>query len=79
MGGGKHATERGLWHFEDFEVDEKQAVEERQGLGRKVAEVAGIHWDDPMQITPIESPQLQDERFWQVDLMKEFYVVDKPE
>ena len=60
-------------------MDEKQAVEERQGLGRKVAEVAGIHWDDPMQITPIESLQLQDERFWQVDLMKEFYVVDKPE
>ena len=79
MGGGKPATERGLWHFEDFEVDKKLVVEERQGLGRKVAEVAGIHWDDPMQITPIESPQLQDERFWQVDLMKEFYVVDKPE
>ena len=56
MGGGKPATERGLWHFEDFEEDERQAVEERQGLlGRKVAEVAGIHWDDPMQITPIES------------------------
>ena len=60
-------------------MDKKLAVEETQGLGRKVAEVAGIHWDDPMQITPIESPQLQDKRFWQVDLMKEFYVVDRPE
>ena len=44
-----------------------------------MAEVAGIHWDDPIQIIHIESPQLQDERFWQVDLMKGFYVVDKPE
>ena len=60
-------------------MDKKLAVEERQGLGRKVAEVAGIHLGDSMQITLIESPQLQDERFWQVDLMKEFYVVDKPE
>ena len=60
-------------------MDEKLAVEERQGLGRKVAEVAGIHWDDRMQITPIESPQLQDARIWQVDLMKVIYVVDKSE
>ena len=48
-------------------VDEKLAIEERQDLGRKVAEVASVHWDDPMQITPIESPvQLQEEGFWQV-------------
>ena len=58
-------------------MDKKLAVEERQGLGRKVAEVAGIHWDDPMQITPIESPQLQEEGFWQVDVMKEFFIVDE--
>ena len=44
-------------------VGEKLALEERQGLGREVPEVAGIHWDDPMQITPIESPQLQNEGF----------------
>ena len=47
-------------------VDEKLAIEERQALGRKVAEIASTHWDDPMQLTPIESPQQQEEGLWQV-------------
>ena len=47
-------------------VDEKLAIEERQALGRKVAEIASNHWDDPMQLTPIESPQQQEEGLWQV-------------
>ena len=51
-------------------VDEKLAVEERQELGKKVSEIASIHWDDRMLIAPVESPQLQEERFWQVHLMK---------
>ena len=47
-------------------VDEKLPMEERQGLGRRVAEIAGTHWDVPMEITPIESPKLDEEGFWQV-------------
>ena len=58
-------------------VDEKLAVEERQELGKKVSEIASIHWDDRMLIAPVESPQLQEERFWQVHLMKGYFAVDE--
>ena len=47
-------------------ADEKLAMEERQGLGRRVAEIAGAHWEMEMEITPIESPKLDEEGFWQV-------------